>query len=116
MWQRVDLTNTGYPSYIDSGTVKFNLSAWIGGYDDQDDNARVSVIFYDQANQMLSSETTIGPVLAADRDDTTSLLFRQATSVVPSGARSFKVFVTATRGGGTNNDGYVDNIRMYFYQ
>ena len=116
MSQMVDLTNTGYPPFIDSGTVKFNLSAWIGGFSGQDDNARVSLTFYNQANQVLGSQTTIGPVLAADRNSISSLLFRQATDIVPIGARSFKVLVTITRVSGTYDDGCVDNIRMYFYQ
>ena len=116
MRQSVNLTNTQYVSYIDNGIVKFNLSAWLGGFDDQDDDARVSVIFLDQINQMMGNQTTIGAVLAVDRRYQTSLLFRQATGLVPVGARSFTVLVEMTRLEGQWNDGAVDNIAMYFYQ
>lgn len=116
MWQTVNITNTIDPLLIDNHMVQFNLSAWIGGWSSQDDNARVSVSFFDQTNQMVGNRTTIGPVLAADRGSQSSLLFRQATGFVPIGTRSFTVFVSLTRLNPTSNDGSVDNIGIYFYQ
>ena len=116
MWQTVNLTKTVDPRLIDSHTIEFNLSAWIGGWSGQDDNARVSVTFFDQTNQIVGNQTTIGPVLAADRGSQSSLLFRQATDLVPVGARSCRVTVIITRVVSVSNDGDVDNIGMYFYQ
>lgn len=116
MWQTVNLTNTIDSVLIDNHTVKFNRSAWIGGWCGQNDNAWVSVIFSDQINQIIGHRTTIGPILAADRGSHWSLLFRQATDLVPIGARSFMVFVTITVIRGPSNDGSVDNISIYFYK
>jgi len=50
MWQTIDLNNYVDSGLIDTHTVKFNLSAWMGGYLVQDDNARVSLSFIDQFN------------------------------------------------------------------
>ncbi|CAF1038853.1 unnamed protein product [Adineta ricciae] len=116
MWQTVNVTHTVDPVLIDNSVVKFNLSAWIGGWSSQNDNARVSIAFADQANQMLGNRTTIGPVSAADRNSQSSLLFRQATGLVPAGTRSFTILVTIICTDPTSNDGDVDNIGIYFYQ
>jgi len=115
MWQTVNLTNTIDPHLIDNHVVKFNLSAWIGGWSSQNDNAQVSVIFFDQTNQIIGSQTTIGPVLAADRGSQSSLLFRQANDYVPIGARSFTVIVLITCSVSPSNDGSIDNIGIYLY-
>ena len=104
------------PLLIDSHTVWFNFSAWIGGYLDQDDNAQLSLTFFNQTNQQIGNSTTLGPVLSADRGNITSLLFRQVNGLVPIGARSFTVLATITRLFGTTNDGDIDNIALLLYQ
>ena len=116
MWQTINLTNQVGPLLIDSQTVKFNLSAWIGGYATQDDNAVVSVTFADASMQVVGNTTSIGPVLAADRASISELLFRQASAFVPVGARSMTVLVTISRSLGTWNQGSVDNIAFILYQ
>jgi hypothetical protein len=116
MWQTVNLTGVVDPLLIDNQTVMFSLSAWLGGWRDQDDNARVSINFFDQANLIVGSSTTIGPVLAADRSNITSLLFRQANGSVPVGARSFTVTVLITCVVPTDNDGIADDIACSLYQ
>ncbi|CAF1158938.1 unnamed protein product [Adineta ricciae] len=115
MWQVIDMTTAITPAQLDNQTMAFDLSAWIGGYMDQDDNAQVSLTFVNQANQTVGNTTALGPVLAADRAGITSLLYRKATGQVPVGARSFKVSVTMTRVNGTTNDGDVDNIVLRLY-
>ena len=112
MWQTVNMTGSVDPLLIDNQTVWFNLSAWIGGYQEQDDNARVALTFIDQTNQAVGSTITLGPVLAAARLNITSLLFQQANGLVPVGARSFRVMVTITRTQGSYSDGDIDNIAL----
>ena len=116
MWQTVNLTNALDPLLIDNQTIKFNLSAWLGGWQNQDDNARATIIFFDQTNQMVGNSTTIGPVLAVDRNNITSLIFRQTNGFVPTGTRSFSVIVTLTRVVVTDNDAVVDNIAVTLFQ
>lgn len=115
MWQTVNLTDRFDPMLIDNGTLWFNLSAWIGGYSSQNDNARVSVIFTNQANQMVGSRTTIGPVMAANRTSQSSLIPQQTNALVPIGARFATVLVTITRVDGSSNDGSIDDISIAFY-
>ncbi|CAF0964976.1 unnamed protein product [Adineta ricciae] len=109
MWQKQNFTSY-FCSLIDAQTVRFNFSAWIGGAGNQDDVVEASLRFFNQSNQMVGNTTTIGPVRAADRGNVTSLLFRQANGLVPSGTRSFEVFVKFTRSGGTYDNGAIDNI------
>ena len=114
MWQVVNLIDSISPSLIDSQSITFNFSAWVGGFDLQDDAAQVSLAFLDQNNTTLASITTLGPVLSSHRSDITSLMFQQAIGLVPVGARSFLVMVNMTRTYGVTNDGSVDNIIVAF--
>jgi hypothetical protein len=109
------MTGSINPSFIDSQVLWFNFSAWIGGYESQDDNAEASLTFTNQANQQVGNITTLGPVLAADRGNISSLVFRQANGLVPIGARSFIVVVTMNRVSGEYNDGDIDNIAVVLY-
>jgi hypothetical protein len=115
MWQIVDLSTVCNVLLFDNQTIRFNLSAWIGGWDFNDDNARVSLTFTNQANAILGNTTTLGPILAANRSNITSLLFRKAIGLVPSGARSFQVQAIITRASGVSNDGAIDNIAIVLY-
>jgi hypothetical protein len=83
MWQTVNITDSISPSLIDSQTVWFNFSAWIGGYLNQNDNAMASLTFSDQNNQPVGNTTTLGPVLAATRGYISSLIFVAANGLVP---------------------------------
>ncbi|CAF1358706.1 unnamed protein product, partial [Adineta steineri] len=116
MWQTGNITISINPLLIDNQKVWFNFSAWIGGYSDQDDNAQVSLTFLNQSNQNVGNSTILGPVLAIDRGNITSLLFRQAIGPVPISNRAFTVEVTMTRSDGSSNDGDIDNIALYLYQ
>ena len=117
MWQYVNMTSSINPVLIDNQTVWFNFSAWIGGFEDQNDNANVSLTFVDQTNQQVGSTIVLGSVLAADRGNITKLLLRQTNGILPVGARSAVVTVVFTRLNGiSSNDGAVDNMALHFYQ
>lgn len=115
MWQTIDLTNYADPVVLDSSTLRFNLSAWLGGHDTQNDKASVSISFIDQNNQTIGSTVTIGPVTDADRSNQSSFLFRQITGLVPVGTRSVVVTLVIDRSFGPINDGYADNIAVFLY-
>lgn len=97
-------------SDIDAGNASFNLSAYLGGYGPQDDNAKVTASFFDAAGTQLGLTTTIGPVMAADRNNKTGLLLRETGSVVPAQARTVRITILLTRLTPNYNDGYADNI------
>ncbi|CAF1378438.1 unnamed protein product [Adineta ricciae] len=115
MWQTRNFTSFFHP-LIDNKTIWYNFSAWIGGLNSQDDTGQVSLTFFDGSYQTIGNSITIGPVLASDRNGITSLIFRQATGLVPVGTRSFQVFVEFIRAMGTSNNGVIDNISFILYQ
>lgn len=96
---------------IDTGTVRYRLSGYLGGYASQEDAAKLSAHFLAADGTELAS-LMVGPVTAADRANVTGLLYREATSLVPRGARSVKIKLTATRAAGSACDGYADNLEI----
>ena len=96
---------------IDGGNLGWNLSAFIGGFSSQGDNATVTVDFLDGAGNAFGFRT-IGPVTPQDRGDVTGLLSRSAFGTVPPGSRGIRISLIATRSNGSYNDGYVDNVAM----
>ncbi len=108
--QHVDVS--GSAGTIDAGSTSYNLDGWLGGYLSQSDNAKVTVTFRNAAGTVLAGKGQIGPVTPTDRGGVTGLLRRSFSGVVPVGARSADVVVTATRSGGTNNDGYADSLSL----
>ena len=95
---------------IDAGTVSYNFSAWIGGWENQGDYAVVSVQFRNTSGATLAT-STLGPVTPAQRPGT-SLVQRSHSGAVPKGTRSAVVSIVITRLVGTYNDGSVDNIAL----
>ncbi|CAF1052228.1 unnamed protein product [Adineta ricciae] len=100
---------------INNRTVKFSFSAWLGGYINQDDNARISLTFSNATYAMVGSVSTLGPVLAADRKNVTTLLFRQVNGTVPARARYFTVLMTMVTTVGGYNSATADNICLILY-
>ena len=106
MYQIIDLQR--FSSAIDQSKVSYNLSAWIGGWGDQDDAASLGLYFYNSNNITLANGT-IPAVYTADRLNISELLYRQITGMVPIYTRSVKIqvdMVSATY----NNDASVDDI------
>ena len=102
-----------YASSIDTGHVTYALSGWLGGYEDQEDNATLAVTFQDTSGVVLGT-VSIGPVTAADRKDATGLLQRSSNGTVPSGTRTVLVVLSLLRTDGTANDGYADDLSLVF--
>jgi hypothetical protein len=94
---------------IDAGTASATLSALLGGFAGQNDQATVTAFFLDAGGVTLDS-FEIGPVTAADRGGVSQLLPRSATAAVPVGTRKVRLRQTFTRFAGTYNDGYSDNV------
>ena len=96
---------------IDAGTVTATLSADLGGFSTQGDNAAVTATFLNSAGAQLGT-LSVGPVTAADRNNTTQLLRRSASGTVPPGTRTVRVVLTATKTDGSYNDAYADNLSL----
>ena len=87
-------------------TQTINLGAY-----SQDDQATLTAVFKDTGGAVLAT-ATLGPVLAADRNGVTGLLFRTQTGTVPANSTSVVVTLTMTRLEGTANDGYADSLAL----
>jgi hypothetical protein len=108
---RQDVSVAASASEIDAGEVAATLSAALGGYSSQEDNAMVTASFLN-ANGNSLGKANVGPVTASDRSGETVLLRRSATANVPAGTRTIRVTITAKRLEGTYNDGYADNVSL----
>ena len=98
---------------IDEGRVSVRLSALLGGFDAQEDNATVTAELEDEQADTTLATLAIGPVTAADRSNQTTLLARSTAAVVPAGTRQIRLTIAATREGpGSYNDGYADNVAL----
>ncbi len=108
--QIVDLSSAA--SDIDTGTVSYTLSGWLGGYLNELSTASVTVDFL-AADQSRLGTGKIGPVTNFDRLLKTALLKRGTTGTIPAGTRSARVVVTFTDChpvGGSYNNAFADNI------
>jgi hypothetical protein len=97
---------------VDGGRVTYTLSAWLGGYEAQRDDATVTLVFLGAGGGVLGSPDTVGPVTASERKNVTAFLRRAASARVPAGARTARVVITMLRAEGASNDGYVDDVSL----
>lgn len=98
---------------IDAGEVICDISAWLGGYFDQDDDATLTVEFRNMAAGKLKT-VMLGPVTSLERAKQTGLKFRNSSVAVPAQTRRIHVELVLTRkpGAGSCNDGYADNLSV----
>lgn len=93
---------------IERQAVTLKVSGFLGGFASQDDN--MVVRFGIEQGASITKELTLGPVLAADRSNTSGLVLREASTLLPKGTCSLLVQMTATRTAGASNDAYADNL------
>jgi len=114
MTQTVDLSAAA--ADIDTGTVTYDLSAWLGGYLFNFSSAKVEVDFLD-ANKTYLDAASVGPVGMLDRFFHTKLKERQTSGSIPVGTRYAQVDLVLDQVNilplGTNidyNSAFADNI------
>ncbi|GAA2157000.1 hypothetical protein GCM10009760_58630 [Kitasatospora kazusensis] len=107
--QSIDVSSAA--SSIDTGTVGYNLSGWLGGYAAQNDRVGLNATFLGATGATLAT-AQIAPVTSTDRGLTTELLQRSATGNLPAGTRSVKVDLAFTWTAGSTTDGYADNLSL----
>ncbi|MGQ4514645.1 NHL domain-containing protein [Streptomyces sp. DW26H14] len=92
------------------------LSASLGGYGNQNDATTLSAAWEDADGNAVGdgqdAVTTVGPVLAVDRGDFSSMIPRRGYGTVPVGAAKVVVTLTFTMGGAGNNDANADNLSL----
>jgi hypothetical protein len=100
---------------VDAGRVKFNLSAFLGGYAAQADSAKVIVTFHDGVDRAVYrplGQVVLGPVTPGERKETTGLYPVGAGDYVPATTRLVSVDLLFVRAEGNSNDGYADNLEL----
>jgi choice-of-anchor C domain-containing protein len=104
--QNIDVS--AYAAAIDAGNTPYTLSGWLGGWDDDDDNATLLITFRSLSSTLGTAQ--IGPVLSTDRYRGSGLILKVRTGNVPAGARSIEVLLQFERMRGLYNDGAADNL------
>ena len=108
MHQEIDLS--GISEEIGWGNLTYSLTAYIGGYSNQNDCMEVLVEFFDSSGNLLLSGG-IGPVYAADRNYTTGIHFHREIGQVPADSAWARVTLNAYLEYGYN-DAYADNVSL----
>ena len=108
MHQEIDLT--GISEEIGWGNLTYSLTAYIGGYSNQNDCMEVLVEFFDSSGNLLLSGG-IGPVYAADRNYTTGIHLNGVIGQVPADSAWVRVTLNAYLEYGYN-DAYADNVSL----
>jgi hypothetical protein len=96
---------------IDANSVNYSLSGWLGGYDSEGDNAKLTITFRSAGGAAIGT-ASIGPVTMGDRFSFTSMLFRQTEGSVPVGTRTIDVLLQMTYSTGAYNDGDADDLSL----
>jgi len=78
---------------IDTGSVRFRLSGWLGGWRAEPGYVRVTLSFLSGTGQRLGHLVRLRTVTTAERGGQTSFRGRSATGTVPAGTRSAQVTV-----------------------
>lgn len=110
--QAIDISAAG--PLIATNQIKFTLSAYLGGYSSQNDNAKLTVQFFSVTGSSLNS-VSLGPVLAADRKNTSGLVLRSTNGSIPAGTTKLKITLTMTKTDGSDNDGSADDLSLVLH-
>ncbi len=90
--------------------VEYELTGWLGGFQEEDDRAALSVTFLDGEGRILG-RAVLPPVWAGDRGGKTGFVRREVHGEVPREARSVRVRLDMLASSG-KNDGYADDLSL----
>lgn len=113
IFQDYALTSPQLDSLATTG-LSFTLSADLFGWRYQEDRGTLSVFFNDADNERIDSATLLSSTSYDGYWDSEieagGKYFQSLSGLVPFETASLSFVITSTRiGGGTNNDGYIDN-------
>jgi hypothetical protein len=106
LFQTIDVSSLA--SQIDAHQIKYSLSAYLGGFSSQQDDATVFANFQGS----VFNQASVGPVSATDRANKTGLLLRSTTGTLPAGTRKIQMQVHFDAVSGGFDDGYAENLSM----
>lgn len=113
IYQDYALTGTDLADLGSTG-LSYTLSADLFGWHSQQDRGTLSVFFMDATGERISSATLMSSTTYSGSWDTVIVAggkyFQSLSGLIPETTTALKFVITSTRiGGGTNNDGYIDN-------
>lgn len=111
-YQRIGVADLS--SLIDAGQVRYDLSAWLGGFAEQDEHLRLSIRFLDARGRAIGQPALLDPVHVYHRRSESGFLLRERAGDVPAGTRSIRIEIENI---GIHTppyvrDGYADNIAL----
>ncbi|MBN2024659.1 MAG: hypothetical protein JW809_17915 [Pirellulales bacterium] len=107
--QTIDLE--AIATVIDQGSVAYTLSAWLGGLAGQRDFTALSASFKNADGDELATARvhTLNP---SDWGETTGMVFKSDSGLVPVGSRSIEVRLSFNGQGGAMCNGLADNLSL----
>ena len=106
--QQIDISRLSH--VIESGRLRFDFSAWLGGFDDHPDSAELVIVFVDDNGVEIKTEK-LEQVTLTDRRRVTGFVKREVTGIVPYGTERMQIKINSYQRIGLA-DSYVDNIRL----
>jgi len=108
---RQDIDVVSKKGLIDAGKARATLTGYLGGYATQTDWLRATALFMSESGKPLGVIKIQSPA-PASRNNTTDLVRKTTTGLVPKRTRMIRVVLSASRGAGEYNDGYADNLSL----
>ncbi len=108
VWQEVNIS--ALSEQINTGDVRYDLSAWLGGWAEHLDNAVITVHFLDWSDFEVG-KAKIGPLTMEERDAQMLFSKRTAAGSVPVGTQLVRLEIETFEGTGAA-DAYIDNLSL----
>jgi len=108
--QTVDLAPAA--AAIDTGTVRFTLSGWLGGWQDRPERATLTAVFLDEAGRATGSPVVLADAGPQARGGQTGMLALQKGGSVPRATRRIVVTVDFLGGLTSYHNAYADQLSL----
>jgi hypothetical protein len=96
---------------VDAGRIRFNFSAYLGGYGMERDGIKAVLLFRSASANPPPDATLEGPT-PSQRKGLTGLAYRATSGDVPPGTRQILVGLEARKVYGKYIDGFADNVEL----
>ncbi|MFI4862085.1 MAG: FecR domain-containing protein [Phycisphaerales bacterium JB063] len=109
--QEIDVRSLA--SLADQGLLRYDYSAWLGGFSDHEEYLEATLTFLDASGHALGS-VTLEPVLSRHRENRSGFVLRERAGALPAGTRRLRLELANV---GSQSppyvcDGYADNVTV----
>jgi hypothetical protein len=95
---------------VDSGQVRYDFSAWLGGFANHPDSAELVLVFMNRDNEEIHT-ARLEQITVAQRRTETGFVRRKTDGLVPDGTEKIRIELNSYQRVGLA-DSYVDNISL----